>query len=487
MHLTRFHALCIVLVVFSASIKVQADDIDDFLIRQMEGRRIPGLQIVVVQNNRIVKTANYGIANVQDAVTVTDETVFTINSMTKAFVGVAVMQLVEREKIELTAGISTYLADLPESWRAITVNQLLTHTSGLPNIMNNDAQLISNKGEEASWQLVQQQPLDSEANSRFSYNQTNYLLLGKIIENVSGQSFVNFIKQNQLQRVGMKRTEDAGFAHFEGVVSHQARGYTYYKTGKLTTINEVFPPLLRTAAGMSSNAKELARWLIALQSGQLLENQSSIEILWSPAVLSNGEIGGFNRLLNGYALGWPVIQRPTHRAVVSAGGDRAAMVVYPDDNLSIVVLTNLMGAVPERFIDEVAGFYVPGLKAENGFGLSVATNSLRQRLDSEGYENALIVAEELQNSNGITFNEDELNTWGYRLIDHLRMRPALEIFRLNTHLFPNSANTYDSLGEAYGLLGQAQDAINSYEKALELDPTRQNAAYQLERLSHQDH
>jgi tetratricopeptide (TPR) repeat protein len=163
------------------------------------------------------------------------------------------------------------------------------------------------------------------------------------------------------------------------------------------------------------------------------------------------------------------------------------MVVYPDDNLSIIVLTNLMGAVPERFTDEIAGFYVPEMKADNGFGLSIAANSPRQQLDSRGYESAFIVAEELRIADGMSFNENELNIWGYRLIDHLKVRPAMEIFRLNTHLFPESANTYDSLGEAYGLLGQTQDAIDSYERVLELDPASQNAAHQLERLSRQVH
>ena len=134
---------------------VNADEIDDFLRAEMLERKIPGLQLAVVKNGKIVKTASYGLANIQDAVAVDDDTVFSINSVTKAFTGVAVMQLVEQGKLELSAKISKYLPDLPVEWHNVTVKQLLTHTSGLPDIMNGDTgKLISNEGAKASWELV---------------------------------------------------------------------------------------------------------------------------------------------------------------------------------------------------------------------------------------------------------------------------------------------------------------------------------------------
>jgi CubicO group peptidase (beta-lactamase class C family) len=87
------------------------------------------------------------------------------------------------------------------------------------------------------------------------------------INNGSGQPFSEYIKDHQLRKVGMKRTESAGFAHFEDVIPHQARGYTYDITGELTTVYAQFPPFLRATAGMSSNAKAIAMWSIALQKG----------------------------------------------------------------------------------------------------------------------------------------------------------------------------------------------------------------------------
>jgi len=479
-------ALSLSLLMGLTSSFVQADEIDSFLREEMAKRKIPGLQLAVVRNGKIIKTASYGLANLQDNIAVDDDTVFSINSMTKAFTGVTVMQLVEQGKLEVSAKISKYLPDLPVEWQNITVKQLLTHTSGLPDIMNShNGQLLSNDGAQASWQMVKQQPLDFEANTQFRYNQTNYLLIGKIIDKVSGQNFIDYITQNQLRRASMKRTEEAGFSNLKDVIAHSARRYTYYYgSGKISNIKAGdFPEFLRTTAGMSSTATEIANWVIALQSGELLKKPSSIETLWKPAVLSNGKTKAFNNLLNGYALGWPVVGRSEHPAAVAAGGDRAALFVYPKDDLSIVVITNLMGAIPSLFIDEIAGFYIPQMKAANGFGLPPTIKTLWKALESKGYKKAIEVADELQKASQLKFAEDELNTWGYKLINQNKKQQALEIFTLNTYLFPLSSNTHDSLAETYWLLGNINKAVDHYKKVLELKPNNKHAKEQLFKLN----
>ena len=158
----------------------------------------------------------------------------------------------------------------------------------------------------------------------------------------------------------MLKTVHAGFGATKDVVVHAAAGYRYSK-GRLQNMFFSFPPSLQTAAGMSSTATELAQWIIALQSGILLK-LSSVKSLWLPARLNNGEIHGFSPLLNGYAAGWPVVLRQKHPAAAPVGGGRSALFVYREDSLSIIVLTNLAGATPELFIDDIAAFYIPGIK-----------------------------------------------------------------------------------------------------------------------------
>src|SRR5215468_5458528 len=113
--------------------KSYPDNVDTYLRSQMQKRGIPGLQIAVVRHGKIVKLAAYGLANVQDSIPTTNQTLFTINSITKAFTGVAIMQLVEAGKLDLAARVSSYLDNLPAAWQAVTIRQLLTHTSGLPS------------------------------------------------------------------------------------------------------------------------------------------------------------------------------------------------------------------------------------------------------------------------------------------------------------------------------------------------------------------
>jgi CubicO group peptidase (beta-lactamase class C family) len=347
------------------------DSLEAFLLSQMHKRRIPGLQLAAVQNGTLVKLGAYGLANIEHSVPVTTQTVFTINSIAKAFAGVAIMQLVEEGKLDIAAPLSRYFDGLPAAWQAVTVQQLLTHTSGLPSYRDEIGKMAANEGDDASWAKVQSLPIEFAPGEQFSYNPTNYLLLGQIIDTLSGQPFSQFITERQLQVVGMPLTV---FVDSHDVVLHSARGYTFFRnvggeerrTDKLGTVFEEVPPFLRTSSGMSSTAEEMARWIIALQQGQLLKSKTSLATLWTPATLNDGSLGGFSQLLNGYALGWPTATRAKHRAVAAIGGARSALFIYPDDDLAVVILTNLQGAFPEEFIDEVATYYIPEMRASAG-------------------------------------------------------------------------------------------------------------------------
>ena len=468
-------------ILLSYSSYSQTEDIDAFLKSKMQQRNIPGMQLAIVKNGEIVKLGNYGLANLQDSIPVTENTVFILNSITKAFTGVAIMQLAEAGKLNLAFPVSTYLNDLPDAWKSVTILQLLSHTSGIPDIVDEETDLIG-KGEEASWKKVQTLPIDFKPGDKFSYNQTNYLLLGRIIDKLSGMPFTEFIKEKQLLKAGMTRTAEAGFGGSRDIIATVAREYRYTK-GKLTNMFFWLPPSLQTAAGMSSNAKEIANWVIALQNKQLL-NEASLASLWSPSRLNNGKTGGFSGLLNGYAVGWPIAARAEHPAAAAVGGNRSAVFVYPNDGLAIIVLTNLMGAFPDSFVDELAGFYIPDMKEANGFGLSSSIKLVRTELEKSGYKNAIERVKRIKKTNPtFTLTENEVNNWGYALIKQNRATDALEIFRLNVFLYPNSANAFDSLGETYAAMGDKSQAIKNYEKSIQLNPQNENAIAVLKDLN----
>ena len=460
----------------------QADSIDVFVQTQMQKRKIPGLQLAIVRHGKIIKTGNYGLANLQDSIHVSNKTVFTINSITKAFVGVAILQLVEAGKVKLNAPVSEYVTGLPETWKQVIVQQLLSHISGLPDIVDEEESIMITDNPEEAWKKVLHTPNDFKPGEKFSYNQTNYLLLGRIIDTLSGMSFQEFITKEQLVKVGMPKTIQSGFGATKDIVPDAACSYQYQK-GKLQNMFFSFPSFLQTAAGMSSTAKEMADWIIALQNLKLLKQPSSLTALWTPAILNNGETGGFSSLLNGYAAGWPVVTRTNHPALAPVGGGRSAVFVYPNDDLSIIILTNLSGGMPDTFIDELAGLFIPDMKEANGFGLSASLKSLKKVLDKSGYKKAIEKAKALSKTNkDFRLNEKELNGWGYKLISQKRIPDALEIFKLNVSLYQASANAYDSLGEIYAELGETELSVKNFEQSLKLDPHNKNADEQIRKL-----
>ncbi|HEX5874294.1 MAG TPA: serine hydrolase domain-containing protein [Pyrinomonadaceae bacterium] len=386
----------IFLIFFTLFIQVpaasQSADVEALLRREMHERRIAGLQVAVVQNHRIVLLKSFGIADIHHSVPTTNKTIFPIYSCTKAFTGVAIMQLVEEGKIDLNAPVSRYLDGLPESWQAITIRQLLTHVSGLPNVLSVldpvNYGFPHGMNEEQVWTKLKSMPVSSAPGERFSYNQTNYALLGKIIDKFGARPFAETFKQRQFQPAGMQST---GFGDSRDVIKNAASTYRYVNSvdgrklasEKLIKDYAQFPEFRWTASGMNSTAEDLAHWLIALQQGKLLKSKAALDTLWKAGAYNNGEP-------TQWAIGWMTKPRPKHRAVIATGGSRAAFFVYPEDDLAVVVLTNVAGAFPEEFIDELAGYYKPQIAASD------PVTALRMKLRNRGYHAAVEVFNELK-------------------------------------------------------------------------------------------
>lgn len=344
-------------IVAGAAAPDEANERTRQLIRQtMQEQRIPGLQIAVVKDDRIVLSESYGLANVENRVPLTATTLLPINSATKSFTGVAMMQLVEAGLVDVDAPISRYLDDLPATWRGVRVRQLLAHTSGLPNIVDRQG-LIGGGGEVEAWKAVREQPLDAPVGETFAYNQTNYGLLAQIISKQAKMPFERYFAEHQFATAGMRTTT---FGDSYDLVLSSSSIYSYSRRRSLVDGDDdrlahwfdELPPGLRTGGGIQTTAEDVARWIIALSNGKLIDDKS-LKAMWQPEKLHGGENGP-------WSAGWPVLDNsPGHRQLAGIGGGRAAFVVYPDEGLAIVVLTNLVGASPERFIPRIAEIYRP--------------------------------------------------------------------------------------------------------------------------------
>jgi len=324
-----------------------------FVQQTMREQKIPGLQLAVVSGGKVVMLENFGFANVENRLPVTGETLFPINSATKSLTGVAVMQLVQDGLVDLDAPLSRYLDGLPAAWREVRIRQLLGHTSGLPNLV--DAQgSLGGLTEREAWAAVEARPMEALPGETFAYNQTNYGLLSRVIVKLTGQPYERFVAERQF---AVARMASSTFGDSYDLVAGAATIYSHSPRGTLAPDDDDrlshwiydMPYSLWAGGGMQTTAEELSRWIIALSEKRLIDAEH-MQWLWQPESLTSGA-------QSEWALGWPVLKADFPRQVAGIGGARAAFVVYPDEDLAVIVLTNLAGSNPQRFIRRIGEFY----------------------------------------------------------------------------------------------------------------------------------
>src|ERR1700722_7503729 len=166
----------------------RADATDDYVHRQMEEKKIPGLALAVIRDGRVVKEAAYGKASLELNVPITLDTSFYWQSIAKVFTAAAIMQLVEEGRISLDEPVTQILTQLPTQWSAVTIRHCLSHTSGLPDVLTDDVNGTTASGDrDPALADVAKQPLKPPGTASV-YNQTGYILLGMIIEKIGGRS-----------------------------------------------------------------------------------------------------------------------------------------------------------------------------------------------------------------------------------------------------------------------------------------------------------
>ena len=259
--------------------EVTGQAVDSYVRTEMAKRRIPGLALAVVQGRQVRKLSTYGVANIELSVPVRPQTVFNLASISKVFTSVAVMSLVEAGKLELDDPIGKYLDQLPQSWHRVTVRQLLSHTSGLPDIVINADVSLATVAEKTpvALQILRDRPLDFEPGKKWRYNQTNYLLLSMLIEKLSGQSFAAYCKTHLFAPFGI---ESAVYADERKIVPRRASEYTILDVANdklldhLEALDYRASPMLDPAGGLNISITDFSRWLEALENGKLLSRQS---------------------------------------------------------------------------------------------------------------------------------------------------------------------------------------------------------------------
>lgn len=455
---------------FPTPVKAQdkAQKIDELIVSYQNAGQFNGTALVVEAGKVIYKKA-FGYANFEWKTPNTTDTKFRIGSITKSFTAILVLQLVEQEKLRLDGKITDYLPDYSKkTGDKITVQHLLTHTSGLPDY--NDLQdffRLAQSGLLTDAEIlkrISEHDLLFEPGAKFKYSNDGYRILGAIIEKVTGKSYRQVLQENILIPLNMT---NSGYANRTAILEKRASGYRK----RLSGLENAQYYMESSAGGMYSTADDLYLWQQALYSDKLL-SQKYKGLMWSIVPSSN-------------AYGWLVSQKPLEPTgkskllVKSEGavfGYFAWTLRIPEDKHLIILLTNVRAAtnyLPAISQGITAILYNQIFEKPK----SSIAETLLSTIMQKGINAAFAQYRELKSKqfNSYNFAQNELNSLGYELINRGKIKEAIEIFKLNIADFPNSGDTYDSLAETYLRIGEKELALKFYKKALEVNPNYPNA------------
>jgi len=311
----------------------------------------PGAAIIIRKDGKTIFRKGYALADLELGVSVEPDMVFRLGSITKQFTAVSILMLAEQGKLGLQDEITKFLPDYPTQGRRITVEHLLTHTSGIQSYTDMTEWLPLWRKDFTVQELIdffKNKPMQFEPGERWAYNNSGYILLGAIIEKVSGQTYEEFVDTHIFKPLGMTHSF---YGSAERVIPRRIPGY---QTGKDGFINAPFLSMTQpyAAGSLLSNVDDLAVWSDAVFSGKLV-GKDWLARAFTPYKLKNGES-------TGYGCGWFIADYQGHPTVEHGGGINGFMtyeMTLPEDRIFLAILTNsaIEGRDPEPRAVKIAG------------------------------------------------------------------------------------------------------------------------------------
>lgn len=456
------------------------DRINSYLA-ELEKVGFSGSVLVELNGNKII-SKGYGFRDKEHSFKNEPATIFDIGSITKQFTAAAILKLEMQGQLTTNDKISIYFKNVPKDKSEITIHDLLRHQSGLPGGVGGDYDKIN---EPAFIDSVMKAPLKFETGTKFSYSNIGYSLLAIIIEKVSGLSYEQYLYKNLWKPAKMEMT---GYTRPEFDTNLIAVGYYRNDSvwGKPTDKEwDKTAPYwhLKGNGGILSTTEDMYKWNEALMGEQILSKEAKNK-MYHPKIRAEEKD---EKAI--YAYGWDVTKtgRNTFR-VWHNGSNRifyADFMRYIDEDVTLIMLSNKAHTNFNKL-----NFELSKIIFEKNYNptIPVADNETNQKYSqkiidlilNEGIEAGKNEYKKRKSETNIL--EYILNTEGYELLSQKNYDKAVDIFTMNVIAYPESANAFDSLGEAYMEKGDKALAIKYYEKSLELNPDNGNAKDMLQEL-----
>jgi CubicO group peptidase (beta-lactamase class C family) len=346
-------SILLVVAVQTASSPAPIDSIDRYVRSEMARQRIPGLSMAVLRGDSIILARGWGEANVEHRVPASDSTIYQSGSVGKQFTSALVLRLVGDNRLGLDDPIRRWLPEGPSRWGRVTVRQLLTHTSGIPDYADSTLDYRRDYTEDDLVRLAARLPPLFEPGARWSYSNTGYLLLGVIIHRITGTFYGDLLRSQVFGPLGMRT---ARIISESDIVPNRADGYRLVE-GRLEHQEWVAPSLNTTADGsLYLTVLDLARWAVGLNHLRF-PGAEGLRQSWTPVRLNDG--GTYP-----YGFGWSLDQQRGFPRIGHTGswqGFKTSIQRYPEQNLTVIAMANLAGARPEAITLAVAGILEPAL------------------------------------------------------------------------------------------------------------------------------
>ncbi|MEC5159565.1 MULTISPECIES: serine hydrolase domain-containing protein [unclassified Janthinobacterium] len=294
----------------------------------------PGATVIVTLDGKTVFRQAYGMASIVEQQAMLPETTLRLGSISKQFTAVAILMLVEEGKLSVSDKISQFLSDYPAQGRQITIEHLLTHSSGIVSFTGKEGFDANITKELSIAQMIdsfKDDPLEFAPGTAFNYNNSGYFLLGTIIEKLSGMSYAKYVQRHIFVPLGMSNTYYEGY---ELSPQRTAAGHTY-RNGAFVPCDAISMSQVYAAGALVSNVDDMARWENAVASGKLISVANWTKA-FTPYRLANGNSCG-------YGYGWEVRTLQQRPMLAHGGGINGFMTFalrLPEDKLFVAVLSN---------------------------------------------------------------------------------------------------------------------------------------------------
>ena len=298
--------------------------------------------VLVARGNEVLFSKGYGSANLEWEIPNTPSTKFRLGSVTKQFTAASILLLEERGKLKVDDPVKKYLPAAPAAWNKMTIFHVLTHTAGIPNFTGFADYASSEPFPTTPEKLVarfRDKPLEFEPGEKWNYSNSGYVLLGYLIEQISGQSYERFVQENIFTPLGMK---DSGYDSNSAVIARRAAGYAPGPNGPVNA-GFIHMSVPYAAGSLYSTTEDLLRWEQGLFGGKLL-SAASLQKMTTP-------------FKSDYAFGVQVHTVNGRKVIDHDGGIEGfntRLAYYPQDKLTVVVLGNLKGPAPQQIASTLA-------------------------------------------------------------------------------------------------------------------------------------